>query len=72
MRLVNYAADFDSNGIVDALDVGAWKSHFGSNGTRSAGDANGDGVIEGADFLIWQQQLGACQSACALPWRILP
>jgi hypothetical protein len=26
--------------------------------TKSSGDANGDGAVNGADFLIWQREQG--------------
>ncbi len=45
-------ADFDDDGDVDGDDLGEWKTAFG---TTAVGDANNDGVSDGADFLIWQQ-----------------
>ncbi len=54
-------ADFDGNGVVDAVDLAAWSTNFGmpTSATREQGDANGDGAVDGADFLVWQQNLGA-------------
>lgn len=46
-------ADFNDDGFVDAGDLDMWKDAFGSS---VAGDANGDMVTDGADFLIWQRQ----------------
>jgi len=31
------------------------------------GDANGDGDVDGRDFLVWQQQFGAGAAASAAP-----
>jgi hypothetical protein len=47
------AADFDSNGYVDQDDLTIWQGAYGST---SLGDANGDGVSNGYDFLLWQRQ----------------
>ncbi len=48
------SADFNNDGLVDAMDLAAWEVSFGS--TR-VGDTNADGVADGADFLLWQRQL---------------
>ncbi len=55
-----YEADFDSNGRVDAADLSLWRAGFGSTALagRAQGDATGDGAVNGADFLVWQRQLG--------------
>jgi hypothetical protein len=54
------AADFDANGYVDSDDLDAWRTNFGMAGGAASthGDADGDGAVTGADFLIWQRQLG--------------
>jgi hypothetical protein len=55
-------ADFDGSDAVDAADLAKWSSRFGLNTTvfdgLTQGDANGDGVADGADFLEWQRQAG--------------
>jgi T5SS/PEP-CTERM-associated repeat protein len=67
------AADFDSNGIVNAADLALWKTGFGkaTGAVKSDGDADKDGDADGADFLIWQRQLGssllATATAAAVP-----
>lgn len=56
-----FAADFDLDGDVDSDDLGRWKTNYGlaTGGTKELGDATGDGVVNGADFLAWQQQFGS-------------
>jgi autotransporter-associated beta strand protein len=56
-----FAADFDLDGDVDSADLNRWKTNFGlaTGGTKELGDATGDGVVNGADFLAWQQQFGS-------------
>jgi endoglucanase len=44
--------DFDHDGDVDGDDLGHWKTNFG---VGNQADANGDGVTDGADFLVWQR-----------------
>ena len=48
--------DFDRNNVVNAADLAVWRSAFG---VSTEGDANGDRVSDGADFLAWQRNLGA-------------
>ncbi|HMP07350.1 MAG TPA: hypothetical protein PJ982_13440, partial [Lacipirellulaceae bacterium] len=57
------AADFDGDGDVDADDLEQWRGDFGTSG---GSDANSDGVTDGADFLIWQRQLGSGLAAAHL------
>ncbi len=47
------SADFDNNSIVDEHDLATWQISYGLN---DDGDANGDGITDGRDFLIWQRQ----------------
>lgn len=56
-------ADFDDSGVVDADDLSEWESAFGASAPNAltlppVGDANGDQMVDGADFLSWQRQLG--------------
>ncbi|BBO32002.1 PEP-CTERM sorting domain-containing protein [Lacipirellula parvula] len=55
-------ADFDGNSSVDNADLATWASRFGLKASAgdplAHGDANGDGVTDGADFLAWQRQAG--------------
>jgi hypothetical protein len=54
-------ADFNEDLEVDDMDLGIWRTHFGtiSEATHAQGDADGDQDVDGADFLIWQQQFGS-------------
>jgi minor extracellular serine protease Vpr len=47
--------DFNRDRQVDADDLTLWRSAFAVNGSA---DGDGDGDSDGADFLIWQRQLG--------------
>jgi len=50
-------ADFDDSGLIDESDLDAWKEGFGSaQSAGSNGDSNGDGWVDGTDFLNWQRQ----------------
>jgi hypothetical protein len=65
LRVVpRFEADFDSNGRVDAADLTIFRSGFGSvSAGRATGDATGDGLVDGSDFLLWQRQLGSGETA---------
>ena len=48
--------DFTGDFAVDELDLQRWRSGFGlTSASVSQGDANGDQIVNGADFLVWQQ-----------------
>jgi sugar lactone lactonase YvrE len=51
---LNGIADFDQSGVVGAGDLSAWQSAIGT----SDADANFDGNSDGADFVLWQRDLG--------------
>lgn len=48
-------SDFNGDWTVDLLDLLNWTAAL--DGTASA-DANHDGLTDGADFILWQQQFG--------------
>lgn len=53
-------ADFNGDGIVDRDDLAIWQMNFGilSGANRLQGDMDGDGDVDGADFLLILAQLG--------------
>jgi hypothetical protein len=58
--LIAEFADFNGNLKVDGPDLAAWRSGFSSTtGTFASGNLDGDSDADGADFLLWQRQLGA-------------
>jgi len=59
--LPDIAANFNSDLVVDDGDLAAWQQHFGStaNVTHAMGDADGDGMVTGSDFLRWQREYGS-------------
>ena len=53
---VDRPGDFNFDGSVDSYDLAVWRA---SSGFDAAGDADGDRDADGADYLIWQRNLGA-------------
>jgi hypothetical protein len=61
-------ADFEPDGDVDTIDYNTFKANFGSQtATSTTGDANGDGVSNGGDFLVWQRNRTNTGSAAPVP-----
>jgi hypothetical protein len=57
--LIASFADFNGSTAVDAADLATWRTGFGStSGTFASGNLDVDGDADGADFLLWQRQLG--------------
>jgi hypothetical protein len=59
--------DFNHDNKVDHLDLAKWKNDFGAG---AGSDADNDNDSDGADFLIWQRNLGqmaATPAAGAVP-----
>jgi hypothetical protein len=59
--------DFNRDNKVDHLDLAKWKNDFGAG---AGSDADNDNDSDGADFLIWQRNLGqtaATPAAGAVP-----
>jgi hypothetical protein len=57
--LIASLADFNGNAVVDGGDLATWRTGFGSTtGTFASGNLDGDGDADGADFMLWQRQLG--------------
>ena len=55
------AGDFNADGLVDGADLADWGRNFGLEDVAQTadGDADGDADVDGADFLAWQQGVGA-------------
>jgi endonuclease/exonuclease/phosphatase family metal-dependent hydrolase len=58
-RVFNFSnSDFNFSRSVGSDDLAIWQAGYGSSGaSRMEGDANGDGNVDGRDFLIWQQSM---------------
>jgi hypothetical protein len=54
--------DFDHNGVVNGADLDLWRTSYGVD---AGGDADGDQDTDGADFLVWQRQLGVGEAVAA-------
>lgn len=59
VSLVQQDGDFNLDGKVDSLDLDAWSAGFAitSGAELSEGDADRDGDVDGADFLLLQRSL---------------
>jgi hypothetical protein len=57
-----FSADFDNDGDVDPTDLQIWRGAYNLN---QLGDADGDNDSDGADFLMWQQQVGSAPAVIA-------
>jgi endonuclease/exonuclease/phosphatase family metal-dependent hydrolase len=70
-RIFGFAeSDFNFSRTVDSTDLAIWQTNYGlaSGATRSDGDANGDGRVDGRDFLVWQRQFdGLAPSIATVP-----
>lgn len=70
--LVASLADFDGNLTVDSADLAILLAGIGSTaGTFASGNLDGDGDADGADFLLWQRQVGA-QATATTAWVQAP
>jgi hypothetical protein len=61
------AADFNADGLINSADLTKWKSGFGtpSGASIGQGDADHDGDVDGADFLLWQRQASSTGGSTA-------
>jgi len=52
-----FSADFDIDGLVGDSDLAIWEQNYGAtNVPFTSGDADGDHIVDGLDFLRWQRQ----------------
>jgi hypothetical protein len=60
LAYVSPYADFNLDGVVDVADADVLSSNMGtySIATFEQGDADGDGDVDGNDFLTWQREIG--------------
>jgi hypothetical protein len=49
--------NYNNDTVVDSLDLDVWRGSFGQ-AAGSPADGDGNGRVDGADFLIWQKGLG--------------
>lgn len=62
----NLAADFNGDGRVSGIDFLRWQRGFGQLGaTKATGDADNNGVVNGADLAIFEQTFGDSVDAVA-------
>ncbi|MEO2049430.1 MAG: SUMF1/EgtB/PvdO family nonheme iron enzyme [Pirellulales bacterium] len=66
---VALTADYNFDGVVDQDDLSVWGVAFGS---AAAGDADGDDDSDGADFLLWQRNVGDTNTPSALSLASVP
>jgi hypothetical protein len=56
-------SDFNDDGLVNGDDLAAWTANYGKTpATLADGDGNGDNVVDGVDFLMWQRQATVASS----------
>ncbi|MBX3431830.1 MAG: hypothetical protein KF847_00630 [Pirellulales bacterium] len=65
-------ADFDTDGQTAIADLAVWQGGYGATGAmHSTGDADGDGLVDGDDFLAWQREFGQGAATIAAQ-RLVP
>ena len=57
---VPIGADLNGDGMVNALDMDLWRNNYpiASGAAKNMGDADGDGDVDGADFMKIQRDFG--------------
>lgn len=60
LELIYQDADFNGDSLVNSLDLNMLQSNYGMlTASHEHGDADGNQVVDGADFLVWQRQFQA-------------
>jgi hypothetical protein len=59
------AGDYNTDGVVNDSDYGAWRATFGSNLMLGA-DGNRNGVVDTADYVIWRKARSAAPATAAI------
>lgn len=62
-------ADFDRDGRISGKDLTQWQTSYAAN---AQSDANGNGLTDGGDFLLWQQLLGQAAASNTLVLTVDP
>ncbi len=67
VSLLQQTGDVNSDGRVDSLDLGAWSAGYGltAGALLSDGDADRDGDVDGADWLMLQREFQRAASAAS-------
>ncbi len=58
LRTDNFNADFNGDQRTDGADFLLWQQGVGGAGSKSDGDATGNGVVDGSDLAVWLTRLG--------------
>ena len=66
------SADFNMDSTVNGTDLDIWKSSYGNPADGTTGDADGDGLATGNDFLFWQRQFEGNGSPIESPGTAVP
>lgn len=53
-----YSGDIDSTGTIDTLDYDAWESAYNAYVEGGECDLNSDGLVDGADYVIYEANMG--------------
>jgi hypothetical protein len=66
---VFHDGDLNGNGITDGMDLAVLRTGFGNaaGATPAGGDTDGDGRVDGNDFLRWQRGLNIGSPGVAVP-----
>jgi hypothetical protein len=62
--------DANLDGSVDSLDLEVWQTNYGNPGGWLAGNFEGNALVDGRDFLLWQRHVSLAElaaSALAVP-----
>jgi hypothetical protein len=58
LTIINPAADYNRNGLVDAADYVLWRNTEGQAGANLVADGNDNGMVEPSDYNLWRSQFG--------------
>ena len=62
------ASDFDFSRSVDGQDLAIWEAGYAVGSDKLSGDANGDSLVNGLDFIQWQAEYtGTAVAVASVP-----